>query len=85
MSELTPTVKKKAYDATALAVLGVLFIALIVVSTFLFRGLRIDLTENRLYTIAPGTKRVLSNLEEPVNLYFFFSQEPSREVPAIRR
>jgi ABC-type uncharacterized transport system involved in gliding motility auxiliary subunit len=78
------TGKKKAYDATSLAVLGMLFIALIVVSTLLFRGWRIDLTENNLYTIAPGTKRVLANLEEPINLYFFFSQEPSRDVPAIR-
>ena len=84
MSNTTPNAKKKAYDATALVVLGALFIALIVVSTFLFRGWRIDLTENRLYTVAPGTKRVLSNLEEPINLYFFFSQESSRDVPAIR-
>jgi ABC-type uncharacterized transport system involved in gliding motility auxiliary subunit len=84
MSNTTSNTKKKAYDATALVVLGALFIALIVVSTFLFRGWRIDLTENRLYTVAPGTKRVLSNLEEPINLYFFFSQESSRDVPAIR-
>lgn len=84
MSSTTSNTKKKAYDATALVVLGALFIALIVVSTFLFRGWRIDLTENRLYTVAPGTKRVLANVEEPVNLYFFFSEEPSRSVPAIR-
>jgi len=84
MTTPTQAVKKKAYDATALAILGISFIALIVVSTFLFRGWRIDLTESRLYTIAPGTKRVLANLEEPINLYFFFSEEPSREVPAIR-
>jgi ABC-type uncharacterized transport system involved in gliding motility auxiliary subunit len=76
--------KKKAYDATALAVIAVLFVALIVVVTFLFRGARIDLTENRLYTIAPGTKRVVSSLDEPINLYFYFSQEPSRDIPSLR-
>ncbi|HSN72178.1 MAG TPA: Gldg family protein, partial [Steroidobacteraceae bacterium] len=44
----------------------------------------IDLTENRLYTIAPGTERILENLEEPINLHFFFSETASREVPALR-
>jgi ABC-type uncharacterized transport system involved in gliding motility auxiliary subunit len=76
--------QKKAYDATALVMLAALFLGLMVVATFLFRGARIDLTENKLYTIAPGTKRVLSTLEEPVNLYFFFSQEPSRDLPGLR-
>jgi len=76
--------QKKAYDATALVVLAALFLGLMVVATFLFRGARIDLTENQLYTIAPGTKRVLATLDEPINLYFFFSQEPSRDLPGLR-
>jgi ABC-type uncharacterized transport system involved in gliding motility auxiliary subunit len=76
--------KKKAFDASALAVLGVLFIAVILLTSFLFRGWRIDLTENRLYTIAPGTKNVVSNLDEPINLYFFFSQEASQSQPQVR-
>jgi ABC-type uncharacterized transport system involved in gliding motility auxiliary subunit len=76
--------KKKTYDASALAILAVLFIAIIVAATFIFRGWRIDLTQNRIYTIAPGTKSVLSNLDEPINLYFFFSEDASRDVPQIR-
>ena len=44
----------------------------------------IDLTESKLYSIAPGTERILESLQEPVNLYFFFSQEASRESPPIR-
>ena len=76
--------QKKAYDATALVVLAALFLGVIAASTFLFRGARLDLTENKLYTIAPGTKSMLSKLDEPINLYFFFSQEPSRELPALR-
>jgi ABC-type uncharacterized transport system involved in gliding motility auxiliary subunit len=76
--------QKKVYDATALVVLAALFLGVMVVATFLFRGARIDLTENDLYTIAPGTKRVLSSLDEPINLYFFFSQEPSRDLTGLR-
>jgi ABC-type uncharacterized transport system involved in gliding motility auxiliary subunit len=76
--------QRKTYDATALVILAALFLGVMIVATFLFRGARIDLTQNQLYTIAPGTKRVLGSLEEPINLYFFFSQEPSRGQPELR-
>ena len=77
-------VGKKGYGATALVALAVLFIGLTVLLTFLVRGARIDLTESNLYSIAPGTERILKSLEEPINLYFFFSQEASKDTPSIR-
>jgi ABC-type uncharacterized transport system involved in gliding motility auxiliary subunit len=80
---MTPA-RKKTYGTTALIALALIFVAVTIVSSMTFRGARLDLTENRLYTIAPGTKRILGSLEEPVNLYFFFSQSASRDVPAIR-
>ena len=76
--------KHGAYGATALALIAILFLGITILATFLLRGWRVDLTESRLYTIAPGTKHILSSLDEPINLYFFFSDEPSRSVPAIR-
>jgi ABC-type uncharacterized transport system involved in gliding motility auxiliary subunit len=75
---------KKSYGATALVSLAVLFIGLTLLLTFLVRGARIDLTESNLYSIAPGTERILKSLEEPINLYFFFSQEASQDTPPIR-
>ena len=35
---------------------------------------RIDLTEDRLYTISPATKRILAGLDEEVTILGFFSQ-----------
>ena len=70
--------------ATALVALAVLFIGLTILITFVFRGARIDLTESNLYSIAPGTSRILKGLDEPVNLYFFFSQEASGQSPPLR-
>ena len=75
---------RKTMGTGALLALAVLFIAIILVSTFLLRGARLDLTQNRLYTIAPGTERILGSLEEPVNLYFFFSDTASQSVPPVR-
>jgi ABC-type uncharacterized transport system involved in gliding motility auxiliary subunit len=75
---------KKASGAGALVALALLFIGLTILFTFLLRGARIDLTESRLYSLAPGTERIVGTLEEPINLYFFFSQAASADTPQLR-
>lgn len=75
---------KKTYGATALLALAILFIGLTILITFVLRGARIDLTESSLYSIAPGTERIIGSLREPINLYFFFSQEASSQSPPLR-
>jgi ABC-type uncharacterized transport system involved in gliding motility auxiliary subunit len=75
---------KRTYGATALLALAVLFIAVTILSTFAVRGARLDLTQSRLYSIAPGTKHILETIGEPINLYFFFSQQASAQSPQIR-
>jgi ABC-type uncharacterized transport system involved in gliding motility auxiliary subunit len=61
-----------------------LFIGLTILFGQLLRGWRVDLTENGLYTIAPGTERILKGLDEPLNLYFYFSEKTASELPAVR-
>jgi ABC-type uncharacterized transport system involved in gliding motility auxiliary subunit len=68
--------------ALTLAVLAVLFIGLIILSNYGLRGLRVDLTENRLYTLSPGTRHIIEALDEPINLYFYFSRETAAERAA---
>jgi ABC-type uncharacterized transport system involved in gliding motility auxiliary subunit len=63
---------------------ALLFIGLTILFGQLLRGWRVDLTENGLYTIAPGTERILKGLGEPLNLYFYFSEKTASELPAIR-
>lgn len=75
---------RRTYGVTALLAIAVLFIGVTILITFLLRGARIDLTESKLYSIAPGTQNILASLEEPVNLYFFFSQEASSQSPPLR-
>ena len=84
MTNRTTTVGKRTYGAGALVALAVLFIGVTILITFLFRGARIDLTESKLYSISEGTERIVTSLEEPVNLYFFFSQEASAQSPQLR-
>jgi len=70
---------KKLLTIGALAVLAVLFVAVILVSNTLFRGARLDLTQNHLYTLSQGTKNILSSIEEPVNLTLYFSDKAAAE------
>src|SRR5258708_25915354 len=53
-------------------------------STMGLRGMRVDLTQNKLYTLSPGTQQVLAELKEPVNLYFYFSREAAaKQAPLV--
>ncbi|MBT8446906.1 MAG: GldG family protein, partial [Gammaproteobacteria bacterium] len=73
------TMKKGLSTTTGLIVLAVAFIAAVIVSNALFRGARLDLTENKLYTLTEGTRNILKSIDEPINLYFFFSDKVSEE------
>jgi ABC-type uncharacterized transport system involved in gliding motility auxiliary subunit len=81
---MTTPIQRRLLTGGTLAVLAVLFVAIIVLSNVLLRGARIDLTENRLYTLSPGTLAVLAEIDEPINLYFFFSDRGTRDIPALR-
>lgn len=50
----------------------------------LLPGWRLDLTEDRLFTLAPATRDIVSNLENPIELTFFYSDSATEDVPQIR-
>ncbi|CAN5136330.1 GldG family protein [soil metagenome] len=75
---------KRTLGTSALVILAVLFVALIIVSNAFLRGIRLDLTENSLYTLAEGTRNILDSIEEPINLYYFFSEEQTESAPFLR-
>ena len=76
--------KQTAYSHGALILLVILFVGFSMISGSALKGFRFDLTENQLFTLSDGSSRILDSLEEPVTLYFYFSQEASREIPQIR-
>lgn len=74
----------KRLSLSSLAVLAVLFVAVIILSNILLRGVRIDLTESRLFTLTEGTEQILKSIEEPINLHFYFSDTATVSRPQIR-
>src|SRR5688572_9603311 len=81
---MTTARHRSALTVGTLAILAVLFVAVIVLVNFVFRGARLDLTENNLYTLSKGTLEIVESIEEPVNLYFFFSDKGTADVPMLR-
>ena len=76
--------KRSTLGGGTVLALALIFVGLTVLSNYALRGWRLDLTQNRLYTTAPGTDRVLASIKEPINLYFFFSERAAGQLPQLK-
>jgi ABC-type uncharacterized transport system involved in gliding motility auxiliary subunit len=75
---------KNKLGVVTLALVVLAFVVAVVATNVWLRGVRVDLTENNLYTLGEGTQAVLDAIEEPINLYFFFSNEATATLPTLR-
>lgn len=75
---------RSTFGRLGLVALAVIFVVAVSLANVLLRGARLDLTENRLYTLSPGTTKALGNIAEPINLYFFFSDKATTDIPYLR-
>ena len=73
---------RPSYAWLSLALVALLFVAVNVYSSVSFTSARLDLTEDRIYTLSPGTRDTLAKVQEPITLRFFFSERLGRELPA---
>lgn len=69
----------------AILLIGVITFCAITISSILSRSLRVDLTENRLYTLSEGSRDIISGLSEPVTLKLFYSQTAALKGPESMR
>ena len=68
------------------SVVGVVAVAAIVIGINMFADARlayvhVDLTQNRIYTLSPGTRHILQGLKEPITLRLFYSRKLGSTVP----
>lgn len=61
----------------------VLFFALNLMGSFACRGRQIDLTEEKLYTLSEGAVGIVEDLDEPIRLRLFYSEEQAAEIPMV--
>jgi ABC-type uncharacterized transport system involved in gliding motility auxiliary subunit len=76
--------KRSTLGGGTLLALALLFIGLTILFNYALRGWRLDLTQNHLYTTAPGTDRILKSIKEPINLYFFYSEKAAAQIPQLQ-
>ncbi len=74
----------KVNATLSIVILVVGFLLFTLLNHLVLSGVRVDLTENQLYTLSDGTEEILSEIEEPINLYFFFSEKVSEDLTSLR-
>ncbi|XOV79101.1 MAG: Gldg family protein [Aestuariibacter sp.] len=74
----------KASKTITYLLLFVVFFAATLFNNVLFKGARIDLTENQVYSLSDGSKALLQEIDEPINLYFFYSKKTSEGLTTLR-
>jgi ABC-type uncharacterized transport system involved in gliding motility auxiliary subunit len=76
--------KRLTLGGGTLLALALIFAGTTILLNHALRGWRIDLTQNHLYTTAPGTDRILRSLKQPINLYFYYSSAAADQLPQIK-
>jgi ABC-type uncharacterized transport system involved in gliding motility auxiliary subunit len=76
--------KNRTLSTISLLLLAVLFVSLVFVNNQMLSPLRIDLTENKIYSLADGSKQIVAAIDEPISLRFFFSDKASKDMTGLR-
>ncbi len=77
---------KKTGHRLQLLILAAIFllVSVIISESGLFSRMRLDLTENNMFTLSQGSKNIINNIDEQVHLRLFFSEQAARDLPVLR-
>ncbi len=74
---------KKLVGIGGLVVAFALLLGINMISGVSLKGMKVDLTENKKYTLSQGTTNIIQSIEEPVTLKFYFSKKLAQGRPSI--
>ncbi len=66
----------------ALVCTAILFIGINIIADKTLRSARIDLTQQRLYTLSDGSLKTLAKIDEPITVRFYNSKRLGTEIPS---
>ena len=75
---------QRLFSKAGLLILALCTLLLTIVLNYQLKGVRVDLTEDGLYTLSEGTHNLLANLPDKATLQFFYSDSQTGDVPFIR-
>lgn len=73
----------RRFSLFAALAFALMFVAANVIANSWLRSWRLDLTENQLYSLSPGTIRTLDELSEPVELTLYYSRDAAAPIPSL--
>ena len=76
---------RKLGPVISLAALLVLLFAVNLVTSMGTHGVQVDLTEEKLYTLADGSQTLLDELDSQVRLKLFYSRTAAADIPRLRQ
>ena len=76
--------KKALFSPLGLVSIAAGLVLSVAIISFMPSSLRMDLTEDRLYSLSNGTRNIVSNLDQPVEVMFFYSDSATEDIPQIR-
>jgi ABC-type uncharacterized transport system involved in gliding motility auxiliary subunit len=62
----------------------VAFLAVNILGNQTLTSMRLDVTENRLFTLSQGTRNIVDSLKEPINLRYYFSNKLLAGYPELQ-
>jgi len=70
-----------SYSAVILVAAALIIINLL--ANHFMTSSRFDLTENKIYTLTPGTKKIIEQIKSPVTIQFYYTKELATKSPAV--
>jgi len=62
---------------------AIILVIINIFSNHFFKHVKIDMTADQLYTLSDGTKSIISDLKEPIQLKFYFSEKLFSASPSV--
>jgi len=78
------TTSRRFYAIASIVLAVIIFVALNIAINASVTTARLDLTENRVFTLSQGTKATIAKLQEPITLKFFYSKKVAANYAQIQ-
>lgn len=75
--------QKRNFTVYGVLLAGVVFLAVNLIATKGLRSWRVDLTEEKLYTLSEGSLEIASHIDEPIHLYLYVSEDVAKQIPDV--
>lgn len=67
-----------------LPLLAVVYVLAVLSASRWLDGVQLDLTQDHVYTLSPGTRGIIDKIQQPLDLTLYFSDRASRGLPQLR-